>query len=53
METGRRQDFSTLIEDLEKHAPNYNVWQAVFLGEIITKSLNPDRKEFLFDHLIK
>jgi len=49
METTRGQNFARLIEDLQKNGPSYNVWQAVYLGEIITKRLNPDRNEYILD----
>ncbi|MBL1212181.1 MAG: type VI secretion system baseplate subunit TssG [Ignavibacteriae bacterium] len=49
METAIGQNFARLKEDLEKNGPQYNVWQAVYLGEIITKKMNPDRNEYILD----
>ena len=49
METTLGQNFTRLIEDIQKNGTSYNVWQAVYLGEMITKRLNPDRNEFTLD----
>ena len=49
METTLGQNFTRLAEDLKKNGTSYNVWQAVYLGEIITKHLHPDRQEYNLD----
>ncbi|MFH1197535.1 MAG: type VI secretion system baseplate subunit TssG [bacterium] len=49
MGTDPGRNFTRLIEDLTKNAPSYNVWYAVYLSEIITKKLHPDRKDFMLD----
>jgi type VI secretion system protein ImpH len=49
MGTEVRSNTSSLIDDLTKNGPSYNVWQAVWLGENITKKENPSRKDFLLD----
>ena len=49
METKLGQNFTRLIDDLQKNGTSYNVWQAVYLGEIITKHLHPDRNEYILD----
>jgi type VI secretion system protein ImpH len=46
-EVGRNT--SDLIDDLIKNGPSYNVWQAVWLGENITRKDNPSRKDYLLD----
>ncbi|HEX2961513.1 MAG TPA: type VI secretion system baseplate subunit TssG [Ignavibacteriales bacterium] len=44
-----RRNISGLIEDLVKNGPSYNVWQAVWLGENITRRFHPSRKDYLLD----
>lgn len=51
MESGSRRNTISIIDDIVKHGPEYHVWQAVWLSEIITKKDNPKRKDFLFDQL--
>lgn len=51
MESVNRRDTSRIIDDIVKHGPEYHVWQAVWLSEIITKKDNPKRKDYLFDQL--
>jgi len=49
METSLGKNFTRLINDLQQNGPLYNVWQAIYLGEIISKKLNPDRNEYILD----
>jgi len=49
MESGNRRNTSGLMEDLVKNGPSYNVWQAIWLGENITKKDNPGRKDYLLE----
>jgi type VI secretion system protein ImpH len=49
MATENRENLDRLIEDLEKRAPEYNVFQAIFLAERISKKIHPDRDESQFD----
>ncbi len=49
MGTTNRRNSSCIKEDLLKNGPTYNVWQAVWLGENITKKDHPERKDYLFD----
>jgi len=44
-----RTALTRLVEDLEKNAPLYHVWQAVFLSEKVSAKLHPNRKDFLLD----
>lgn len=44
-----RRNSSSLIQDLEKNGPSYNVWQAIWLCENLTGKINPERKEYLLD----
>lgn len=46
-DTGR--NFTRLIEDLTQNSAAYNVWYAVYLAEIITKKIHPDRKDFMLE----
>ena len=39
------KNFTRLIEDLQKNAPSYNVFYAIFLCETISKKLHPNREE--------
>ncbi|HSP87562.1 MAG TPA: type VI secretion system baseplate subunit TssG, partial [Ignavibacteriaceae bacterium] len=49
MAADNRRNANSLIEDLVKNGSSYNVWQAVWLAENITKNENPNRKDYLFD----
>jgi len=49
MAADNRRNANSLIEDLVKNGPSYNVWQAVWLAENITKKENPERKDYIFD----
>jgi len=49
METTLGRNITHLIKDLQKNGPLYNVWQAVYLGEIISKQLYPDRNDNILD----
>jgi len=49
MESSIRRNASGLIEDLVKNGPSYNVWQAIWLSENITKKDNPGRKDYLLE----
>lgn len=49
METGIGRNTSGMIEDLVKNAPSYNVWQAVWIGENLTRKEHPARKDYLLD----
>jgi len=47
--TERGQNFARLTEDLEKNGPKYNIFQAVFIAEKISKGFFPDRQDEKFD----
>lgn len=49
METTLRPNYTSLVEDLQLNGSSYNVWQAVYLCEIISKHKNPDRKDYILD----
>jgi len=49
METGIRQNFADLIADLEKNAPLYSVFFAIYLAERLSKTVHPDRDDEKFD----
>lgn len=49
MGTQPGQNFTRLIKELEKNAPRYNVFQAIFIAEQITRTLIPSREEEKFD----
>ena len=49
MGTTDRRNTSGIKEDSLKNGASYNVWQAVWLGENITKKEHPERKDFDFD----
>ena len=49
MGTEVRGNTANLIDDLIKNGPSYNVWQAVWLSENITKKDHPSRKDYLLD----
>lgn len=38
-----------MIEDILKNGHEFQVWQAVWLSETVTKKDNPGRKDYLFD----
>ncbi|MFX0209887.1 MAG: type VI secretion system baseplate subunit TssG, partial [Candidatus Hodarchaeota archaeon] len=37
------KSFARLIKDLETNAPGYNVFYAIYLAEILSKEIHPDR----------
>ncbi|MGE5679636.1 MAG: type VI secretion system baseplate subunit TssG [Bacillota bacterium] len=49
MGSENRRNTTGIIGDLLKEGPSYNVWQAIWLGENITKLTHPLRKEYLLD----
>jgi type VI secretion system protein ImpH len=49
MATDIRPDITNITDDLIINGPAYNVWQAIRIGEVITKKSNPGRKDYLFD----
>jgi len=49
MDTQNRKDLTGLIQDLEKKAPEYNVFYAIYLAEKISKKIHPDRDDSIFD----
>ncbi len=49
MESRNRRNTSGIIEDILHRGPEYQVWQAVWLSENISKKDNPGRKDYLFD----
>jgi predicted component of type VI protein secretion system len=49
MGTDIRRDTSGLIDDLVKNGASYNVWQAIWIAERITKREHPYRKDYLFE----
>lgn len=49
MGTEPGKNIARLIEDLEKNSPNYNVFQAIFIGEKISKGFFPDRQDDKFE----
>lgn len=49
MGTEDRGNISSIIEDLINNGPAYNVWQAIWLGENLTKRDNPLRKDYMLD----
>lgn len=49
MESGVGRNSSNLIDDLVKNASSYNVWQAVWIGENLTRKEHPARKDYLLD----
>jgi type VI secretion system protein ImpH len=49
MGTGIRTDITNITEDLLQNGPAYNVWQAVRIGEAVTRKNHPDRKDYLLD----
>lgn len=49
MASENRKDLSGLIQDLEKNAPEYNVFYAIYLAEKISKILHPDRDDSTLD----
>ena len=49
MGTDNRRNPSSVIDDLVRYGPQYNVWQAVWIAENISKKDYPDRKDFLLE----
>lgn len=49
MGTKSGQSFARLIDELEKHAPEYNVFQAFYLAERTSGKIHPDREDASFD----
>lgn len=49
MGTINRRDTTDIIEELNRHGPSFHVWQAVWIGENISKTLVPQRKDYLLD----
>ncbi len=43
------KNFTRLIRDLEKNAPEYSVFYAIFLAETISKKIHPDRDDTRFE----
>jgi type VI secretion system protein ImpH len=42
-------NITSITDDLVKNGHAYNVWQAIRIGEALTKKSNPSRKDFIFD----
>lgn len=49
MGTESGQNFAGVIKELEKNAPSYNVFQAIFMAEKISKKIHPKRDDEKFD----
>jgi type VI secretion system protein ImpH len=49
MDPETRKDLTGLIQDLEKRAPEYNVFYAIYIAEKISKKIHPDRDDGIFD----
>jgi type VI secretion system protein ImpH len=49
MDTDTGKDFARLIEELGKRAPEYSVFQAIYLAEKLSKQIHPDRDDDRFD----
>ena len=49
MGTDIRRNTSGLIDDLVKNGSSYNVWQAIWIAENITKKDNQNRKDYLLE----
>jgi predicted component of type VI protein secretion system len=49
MDTQDRKNLTSLIQDLEKNAPEYNVFYAIHIAEKISKIIHPDRDDSIFD----
>lgn len=49
MGTEPRPDLAHVIADLERHGPEYNVFQAIYLAEIATKHWYPQRNDYVLD----
>ena len=43
------QNSAGVIKELEKNAPRYNVFQAIFIAEKISKKMHPKRDDEKFD----
>jgi len=49
MDTESGTDLARLIDELGRHAPEYSVFQAIYLAEKYSKRLHPDRDDDHFD----
>ena len=49
MGTDNRRNPSSVIDDLVLYGQQYNVWQAIWIAENISKKEYPDRKDFLLE----
>jgi len=49
MATNIRRNTSGLADDLVKNGASYNVWQAIWIAENITKKEHPNRKDYLLE----
>jgi type VI secretion system protein ImpH len=49
MAAENRENSTRLIRDLEEHAPEYSVFQAIFLAEMLSKKAHPDRDDAQLD----
>jgi len=49
MEAQIGKDLTCLIEDLERRSPEYSVFYAILLAEMISKKLHPHRDDTTFD----
>ena len=49
MGTESGQDFTGIIKELEKNAPRYSIFQAIYIAEKISKKLYPKREEEKFE----
>ncbi len=49
MGTDIRENSSSIIDDLVKNGPGYNVWQATRIADSFVKKLYPKRDDSLFE----
>jgi len=49
MGTEAGQDFTRLVNELQHRAPEFNIFQAIFIGERVGKQLHPERDDEKFD----
>jgi len=49
MAAENRENSARLIKDLEAHGPEYSVFQAIFLAEMLSKRSHPDRDDTQLD----
>jgi len=49
METDNRENITSVIDDLVKNGPLYNVWQATRVADNYVKKLHPKRDDSLFE----